>query len=430
MKKLIFAVILLIICNIYCFSQDKTYAKWIIDSLSAPQLYGRGYTNDGDKKAAKFIKKQFIRLGLLPFQNGYYQSYSFPINTFSGKAEVSFDDKRLVPGYDFLITANSPSINGAFDLIRLSKKTIQDRNKLVEFSKNDLKNQFVVIKYLDFSSIKDKKTRVFADSLRKIIANKAKGVINLKEGKLTWGASIARQVANHPELDVAINKFPEHSEKITLNIENKFTEKYTSQNVIGFIPGVQCPDTFIVFCAHYDHLGQMGANVYFPGANDNASGTAMVLDLARYFSKTWNQPKHSIAFMTFSGEEAGLLGSEAYNKNPLFSLKQIKLVVNLDMVGTGSDGITIVNGKVCPQIYQAIDSLNKQKYYLKSVFQRGESSSSDHYYFYKNNVPAIFIYTQGKEFMEYHNLYDISDKLPLTEYEDVFRLIVTYISTL
>jgi hypothetical protein len=64
------------------------------------------------------------------------------------------------------------------------------------------------------------------------------------------------------------------------------------------------------------------------------------------------------------------------------------------------------------------------------VFQRGESQGSDHYYFHKNNIPSIFIYTQGKEFTEYHNLYDVPDKLPLTEYADLFRLLTTYITSL
>ena len=87
----------------------------------------------------------------------------------------------------------------------------------------------------------------------------------------------------------------------------------------------------------------MGKNTFFPGANDNASGVAMLLQLANYYSKPENQPDYSICFIAFTGEELGLLGSKYYVQNPLFPLNQIKLLINMDMVGTGDEGITIVN---------------------------------------------------------------------------------------
>ncbi|NJO68366.1 MAG: M28 family peptidase [Bacteroidetes bacterium] len=94
--------------------------------------------------------------------------------------------------------------------------------------------------------------------------------------------------------------------------------KHNARNVIGYLPGET--DTFIVFTAHYDHLGYMGRNTMFPGANDNASGTSMVLDLIRELSEKKNH-RYSYAFMLFSGEEAGLLGSTHYVQHPYFPLK-------------------------------------------------------------------------------------------------------------
>ena len=85
----------------------------------------------------------------------------------------------------------------------------------------------------------------------------------------------------------------------------------------------------------------MGNHAIFPGANDNASGTAFMLALAKYYKE--NPPKYSIAFMAFSGEEAGLLGSSHYVGHPIFPLENIKFLVNIDLMGDATDGITVVN---------------------------------------------------------------------------------------
>jgi Zn-dependent M28 family amino/carboxypeptidase len=199
--------------------------------------------------------------------------------------------------------------------------------------------------------------------------------------------------------------------------------------MIGYVRGVVEPDSFLVFTAHYDHLGRMGKDVYFPGANDNASGTAMLLDLARYYSAEGKQPWYSIAFICLSGEETGLNGSGYYTRNPLFPLKQIKFLVNLDMVGTGSEGITMVNATVFKEAYERMVKINADHEYILTVKQRGESCNSDHCPFYQMGVPAVFIYSQGKEFTEYHNPDDKSSILPLTEYKDIFRLMVDFMDS-
>ncbi|MCK9616403.1 MAG: M28 family peptidase [Lentimicrobiaceae bacterium] len=430
MKKLILFILIILLINKLLYSQDCELVRKIINKLASPEMFGRGYTNNGDKLAASFIRLQFDSLGLPPLTENYYQHFSFPINNFDGEISVTIDGKKLVPGYDYMVAGFSPSTKGSFPLVLLDKKTITNPNKLFKFSKQDKKDVFVAYSRNDFAGIKDKKQKALADSLRKIIVNSVKGVVILKDEKVSWSASGSKKVGTHPEIEIEKSKFPAKAQTISLQIENHYVENYISQNVLAYLPGTVQPDTFIVFCAHYDHLGQMGQKVYFPGANDNASGTAMVIDLARYFSQPWNRPAYSLAFMAFSGEEAGLLGSKFYCENPIFPLKNIKLVVNLDMVGTGSEGIGVANGKVYSLVWEKLNALNKEKNYLNAVFQRGESQGSDHYYFHKNNIPSIFIYTQGKEFTEYHNLYDVPDKLPLTEYADLFRLLTTYITSL
>jgi Zn-dependent M28 family amino/carboxypeptidase len=210
---------------------------------------------------------------------------------------------------------------------------------------------------------------------------------------------------------------------------SEFYDAFQTQNIIGYVKGKVQPDTFLVFTAHYDHLGQMGPEAYFPGGNDNASGTAMLLDLASYFSDKHNRPYYSVVFIAFGGEEAGLLGSFYYVNHPLFPLSQIKFLINIDMVGSGSDGIKVVNGSVFKNDFERMVKLNDKNNYLKKVSPRGAAANSDHFPFYDKGVPSFFIYTLGDECKEYHNIYDTPENVPYTEYDDLFRLLTDFMGS-
>jgi Zn-dependent M28 family amino/carboxypeptidase len=132
--------------------------------------------------------------------------------------------------------------------------------------------------------------------------------------------------------------------------------------------------------------------------------------------------------MAFTGEEAGILGSKYYVENPLFPLSKIKFLFNLDMVGTGDEGITLVNASANKSVYQQIDTLNKINKYLPKVVSRGESANSDHHYFHKAGVPAVFIYGMGKS-GPYHHPEDNSANLTLKGYIPIFKLLTTFINT-
>jgi hypothetical protein len=177
--------------------------------------------------------------------------------------------------------------------------------------------------------------------------------------KLTY--TVAKSQNPQPQFDVLQKTLGKTPKKLRYEVEAKFIPDYQTQNVIGFVPGKLQPDSFLVFTAHYDHLGSINENTYFPGANDNASGTSMLLELAHYYSQPENQPDYSIAFMAFSAEEAGLVGSRFYVEQPLFPLSKIKFLVNLDLVGTGDTGLMVVNGKIHEKAFAQLQQLNKQK---------------------------------------------------------------------
>ncbi|TAE76373.1 MAG: M28 family peptidase [Bacteroidetes bacterium] len=220
-------------------------------------------------------------------------------------------------------------------------------------------------------------------------------------------------------LQTEINQNKENTDAI-FELESVYLSNYITQNVVGYIEGTAVKDSFLVLTAHYDHLGRMGKNSYFPGANDNASGTSMVLSLADYFAK--NPPKYSVAFILFSGEEVGLLGSEYFVKNPIIPLEKIKFLFNLDIVGTGDDGGTVVNSTIFKEDFERLNKINTEKKHLPKLATRGKAANSDHHYFTENGVKAFYIYTMGG-IAYYHDVNDIADTLPLTKYQGVFRLL-------
>ncbi|MBI3500875.1 MAG: M28 family peptidase [Bacteroidetes bacterium] len=217
------------------------------------------------------------------------------------------------------------------------------------------------------------------------------------------------------------------AKKDSIEVEIKYFSDYQTQNILSYIKGSQYPDSFIVFSAHYDHLGQKGKDVYFPGANDNASGCAMLLNLAKYYSQ--HPPKYSVAFMSFGGEEVGLLGSKYYVEHPLFPLKQIKFLVNMDIMGTGDEGIKVVNATEHKKEFDELVKINTAKNLLPVVSPRGKAANSDHYFFEEAGVKTFFIYTLGG-IKAYHDIYDRPETLPLTKFEEVYKLLLDFTSYL
>ena len=229
---------------------------------------------------------------------------------------------------------------------------------------------------------------------------------------------------NFPVIEINRENLPKKLDNISVNIDAEYFPKYSTQNIIGYIEGET--DSCIVFSAHYDHLGLMGKETYFAGANDNGSGITMCLDIGREISQQKSKPHYTIVFLFFSGEELGILGSHYYTENPIFPLNKIKILINLDMVGTGEDGITLVNGKIYPEEIKKLEQINEQGEYLSSIKTRMPAANSDHYFFHAAGVKSFFIYTRGA-YKEYHNINDNSENIPLNEYEDLVRLLLEYI---
>ncbi|MCB2221368.1 MAG: M28 family peptidase [Bacteroidetes bacterium] len=397
-------------------AQDLDYARTVLDTLSAQGMHGRGYIMEGDKIAANFISKEFQKAGLSAFGSDYYQKFAMPINTFPDTLRLRIGQKDLVPGKDFTVLSNAASASGNYPLFWMLKDSISDVVFNTKKSGLDLSEK-VVVTDLDLKRLQD------IDDLG------AAGYIFLMDKKVWWHVSIAFEVKPYFALQVLRSALIPGTNEIEVDIQNSFIENYPTQNVIGYIKGKNRPEKYMVFTAHYDHLGRMGPETYFPGANDNASGTAMILDLVRYYTQPENQPDFTLVFMAFAAEEAGLLGSSYYAMHPYFPLGNIEFLINLDMVGSGSEGIKVVNGSIFEREFKKLQKINQKNNFLPKVSKRGEAANSDHYPFYARGVPSFFIYTLGPECSEYHNIYDTPENVPFTNYKNLFSLLTHFVKT-
>jgi hypothetical protein len=399
-------------------AQNIGYAKQVIAKLCSQDFAGRGYVNDGDKKAANFIREEFTQLKLAPLGERYFQYFGFPVVSYPQRVFFNADGNDLIPGEDFIINPGCPSVSGTFKVIRLDSAMIDNNNEYNKWFKKNLKSYFLIV-----DALKGKKfvNQERADAILKNQVN-AKGLIFDNQESLVW--SVAMDFEPFPIIYVKKDLLNRLILKIKLTIDAARTVHGT-QNVLGFIKGSVQPDSFIVISAHYDHLGMMGSETIFPGANDNASGIAMMLDLAKHYKE--NPPKTSVVFIAFAAEEVGLIGSLFFTENPLVPLKKISLVVNLDLMATGDKGLTAVNGTIYPELFYLLQNCNAIGNYLPEVSARGKAMNSDHYHFSEKGIPALFFYLRG-EYHQYHDVGDTHRAITLSKYNEAFGLIRDFIN--
>ncbi len=211
-----------------------------------------------------------------------------------------------------------------------------------------------------------------------------------------------------------------------------------AMNVIGFLSGYDANlrNEVVVIGAHYDHLGMGGANaldsvkaIHY-GADDNASGTAGLLELAEYYSKNRFEVKRSILFIAFSGEEEGLFGSKYYVEHPLLPLKNTQAMINLDMIGRLSvdSNMLILEGMgTSPAWKDMVTKLNEESKFNLHLKQTGRGPS-DQASFYSKEIPVIFFFTGLHS--DYHRATDTPDKINCAGEEKVLTMVQHVATTL
>lgn len=416
MKLITTTCLLLIVQGL--LAQNKEYAQKVVADLCSQELAGRGYVKQGQQKAAAYVKNEFEGSKLLSFKQGYEQAFGFEAISFPGNIEIQFDDKALIVGEDVIVSPGCPNVKGVFNLVWVDSSMLDNPEEFKEFEKTPFFKTFLII-----DGIKDKKI-INSTAVNKILQNgyRAKGMIMANQTKLT--ASVALEWDKFPTLYVLKDRINRYQRTLTLSVESE-SNNYEVKNIIGYVKGTQFPDSFIVISAHYDHLGMMGHYAMFPGANDNASGVAMMLDLMHSIKQ--KPLPFSVVFMAFAAEEIGLLGSLYYTENPLFPLSQISMLINLDLMGTGDKGLTVVNATLFPKEFQDLQLLNVMNNYLITVNPRGKAANSDHHYFTEKGVKAFFFYLMG-DYNYYHDVQDGPEALTFSRYDEAFRLINEFIT--
>jgi len=411
---LLFSFVLLAQDSASVVSQAHEY----VNVLAGPEMFGRGYVSKGDALAAEYLAERFKALGAKPIHETYYQTFEFPVNTFPYPMSVLLDSVELLPGDTYLLDPASGSATGSFEV--------------VEVPMHDLEQQVVAIVadpcrecsyWVQVPETSNRDSLMLFYSMRSALAEIAP-VVWVNNGKFTWGA--AREAYKFPLVEVKYSK-EEPPTVVHLRIRNYLQSRHEARNVIAMIPAAKKSKEYVFFTAHYDHLGMMGPDAIFTGANDNASGTSMLLTLAEHYAK--NPADVNIVFIAFAAEEAGLLGSHFFVEHPTVDLTKIRFVINLDIFGTGDEGITVVNATEHEKEFMLLKKIGEQSGRLAKVKKRGPTQNSDHYPFTTKDVPAFFIYTMGG-IKAYHDIYDRPETLPLTKYYDIYLTLTEFVESL
>lgn len=423
MKKLLLVLCLFLSFTVY--SQSYTYARYCLSKLASKELCGRGYVNNGTQKASEFIEGE---LKLDGFVSGDFSSkdrlvfteQSFPVsinNIDSMSLRLHKEDTLRTEGIDYLVFGSSPSTYLKVENTKLL--VFNDKSKLQESNFKNYDDKILVFNQKLFSY---RDIILFIRNLNKSSYTPKLVIIQGYE-KIQYPISTSK--IKFPVLLLKGEEFVKNKiDYLELSIKSTYYKEYLTKNIWVKISGTENPDSIIMLTSHYDHLGMCG-NAIFPGASDNASGTSVNLDLIKYYST--HPQKYTMVFVFCSAEEIGLYGSTFAAQNPLVNLDNVKFLLNLDMCGTGSNGVHIVNATAIPEKAQIFEDINKRTQAFNNIVLGGPSCNSDHCPFAEKGVPAFFLFTSGKEFEEYHTVYDKADNFPFTKHIDFCNLIKEFV---
>lgn len=458
--------------------------------LASDSLEGRETGKKGIQLAADYINKNLRNIGLYAkdARAGYYQPVAFTYSKWID-TDMYINGTRYRLLWDYLAL---PELNENKELIK-DKEVIFlgygiDDNKYSDYKKVDVKDKVIMINkgepwdkdgnsYITGSKdtsawskdinmklkiAKDKGVKlvlIIEDDIKRQVENNRNKLLaanlqlgNLKNKVFTTAnhvyisSTIAKQIIGENEKKILkARKKLEKGKPANVKLASDFVMNMAKDvnvlegnNIIGYIEGKTKKEEFIVVSAHYDHLGKRGDEI-FNGADDNASGTSTVLELARAFQAAvleGARPERSIVFVWFCGEEKGLLGSEYYSENPTFPLENTIANVNIDMVGRvdekykdNPDYIYIIGSDRLSSDLHKINEAANQKYTQLTLDYTYNAENdpnkfyyrSDHYNFAKKGIPAIFYFNGTHE--DYHRTTDDIEKINFDKMAHVGQLI-------
>jgi Zn-dependent M28 family amino/carboxypeptidase len=460
---LLVSLSLLTITNIFSQDIDLQYLKNCITVLSADSLKGRKTGSPEEQMAASFILKQFKEAGLEPWEGGL-QRFQVTTNVKVGNNNLlSFQGFSGKPKSDFMPLSMSENKQFESDVVFAGYgfDINLDSLKWDDYNNIDVKGKWVLILKGDPEFEKSNSKFVpYADDWSKVLKAKDKGaagVILVAGPKVEKKDSLAdlyfdksdaragipamvvtRKVANLliassentvEKLEEKLNKDMKPCGfnipvKVNASLDIEMT-KADAMNVVAMLPGTDpvLKKEFMVIGGHFDHLGMGGpgsgsrmpdTNAVHNGADDNASGAAGVIALAKSIAKSKIKMKRSIIFVAFSGEEMGLLGSKNFTRHPPVELSKIKTMFNLDMIGRlkSDTGTLVISGTGTSTEGEDILTRHSKNRIFPVKYSPEGFGSSDHSSFYIENIPVFFFTTGAHE--DYHTPADDADRINYT----------------
>ena len=462
--------------------------KEIIEYLASDSCEGRELGTAGNDRAAHYIAAHFAKNQIekrgesntyfqkVGFKWIYWDKLHFKIN---GVPYKQFWDYLVIPSINDDLEWNANEV--VFAGYGIDHKNYNDyknidvKNKAVLFFKGEPKdkNHIYIINGTktpsDWSSNLDMKVeaaRKHGAKLVLVIEDKFKDYVDAHRSEVVspdvildtseiWQPRGINQLVLSPTtasmlMGGSFKKILKAKEKINRNgkpiaflikakldiLQKKSIRAVKGQNVIAFIEGTDKKDEIISLTAHYDHIGMRGKEV-FNGADDNASGTSAVMEIAATLQKLKNEgkgPRRSVLCMLVTGEEKGLLGSLYYVNNPLFSLQQTKTEINVDMIGRMDDKYgkdtnyiyVIGSDRINPKLHELNVRVNQKYAQLKLDHTFNSETDpnrfyyrSDHYNFAEKGIPSIFFFSGVHE--DYHRLTDDAFKINYTKTTNIAR---------
>jgi len=491
MKKLLFFICVFAGTNVLYAQTDASakYATVItgkslnkhLSIIAGAEMEGRETGTEGQRKAAAYIEAQFKAIGLKSVDalKGYQQFYPLYQDSLK-EAQLTVAGKAAEYGKDFIVQLNSNE-TGKFKGTKIvfAGYGIDDA-KYNDYEGLDVKGKIVVIflgepkkdgKYFLGVTSGRSSAWTFPGVPKKLEAAAAKGaagvlIINpnqetFSERAVAGGkktnvyyprANTATKTLNFAQLSHAFaktivgNNFDTLLKIVKINgtIGNQWTaeskakiaykfEKYrntiNASNVVGVIEGTDKKDEYVFVTAHYDHIGITNGKINY-GADDDGSGTVAVIQMAEAFQKAadeGNRPRRTMVFMTVSGEEKGLWGSEYYSDNPFFPLDKTTGDLNIDMIGRvdtermTADTLNYVyvigHDKISSDLPIINEGANNKYTNLVLDYKFDDPNDqnriyfrSDHYNFARKGVPVLFFY-DGMLKADYHKPTDTVDKI-------------------
>src|SRR5690554_1428488 len=446
-----------------------------ISYLASDELKGRFSGADELKTAADYIEIQFKSYGLTPlFSNNYQQTFNFIYGlelTEENHLEFNIKNEVLIPeiNNEFTPAPFSDNIEVEGDLVFAGYGISAPTLSYDDYEGIDVKDKIVLVlrynpeydnphsEFDAFSSFRHKTTTAREKGARAIIfvnghlpkddEDKLMEFVYDRGGSVTDIAAVhvkrnfvdklfESQGLNFEEYQKKISESKSPSPflfkdvKVKIKTEIKEIVK-ESWNVAGYIEGndPELKNEYIVVGAHFDHLGMGETGSLYRGnepqihngADDNASGTAGVLELAEKFASEKDKLKRSIIFITFSGEELGLLGSHYFVNNTPIPTEQMTTMINMDMIGrlNDKDELIVYGTGTSTNWEELLNSTNSYNFNL--TFHEDGYGPSDHSSFYGKNIPVLFFFTGTHT--DYHRPGDDADKINYSGEEKILNYI-------